>query len=222
MRCSPRTATRHGLTLIEALVALAVAALVVTAAAALLTAVIRGSEISAGATTTHRMRAALADRLRADLESVYSITGRRDLVFRVAPANDEPDAAAEAVWTRLRSHPASGLEDLADVRRVAYACDAVAGRGGLCLLRMDRPAVGDVPDAEVEWDILVEEVREFTILASGGDGSWTNRWDSEVRQALPRGVRVRITAPELGSEPLDVRVAVPSVAGAAPAGGPAP
>ena len=116
MRGSFRTVLRRGFTLAEALVALAVAALVVTAAAALLAAVLRGVEVSSGTTAMRRMRAALADRLRDDLETVYSITGRRDLVFRIATADDEPDATAEAVWSRVRSHRAPGLEHLGSLR----------------------------------------------------------------------------------------------------------
>lgn len=213
---------RRGFTLTEAIVAFAIAALVVTAAAALLASVIRGSEVSGRTITTARHRAAVAERLRTDLESVYSVTGRPDLVFRVIPADADPEATAEAVWCRMRPHPGPGLERLAEVRRVAYAIDVVAGRAGRCLLRMDRSAAGDSPGDEVEWDILVDDLREFSILTSAGDGAWTNRWDSELRGALPRGVRVRVAAPDLGTQPLEIRVAVPSEAGAAPAAGAAP
>jgi hypothetical protein len=208
-------------TLVETLVACAVAALAVTAAAAILAVAVRGFTRAAGEIRTGRLRAALAGRLRGDVRSIYSVMGRPELAFRIVPRTEDPGQTAEAVWCRLQPSRSPRRGQHAELRRIAYASDTLDGRSA-GLLRIEWPVLDEPRGEDVPWDVLLEKLEAFSVEALGSDGRWTNRWDSVEQQGLPRGLRVRIEAPGLGPHPVEVTEAIPSVAGSNGAAGSVP
>ncbi len=195
-------------------VALAIAVLVTASVTALLAVAVRGLERATDAARTGRVRAILMERWVEEIQSAYSIAGRDDLVFRIEPDPDREDFSRIA-WSSIRS---SSTDRFPEIRRLAYETDRVDGRRGLCLLRMDRPAGADRPNEKIPWSVVLEDVAEFRVEATADGRKWTAQWGRETGRGLPRAVRLRVKAPALGPDPLEILVAVPSEAGAAGTG----
>jgi type II secretory pathway pseudopilin PulG len=205
----------RGHTLLEAIVALGVTALVL---AALGTAVLRAVAVRAQATKTAdeaATRRTVLLRLAAELEAA-----------QVPPPGPGPErfvvdaARPETRWARLRfasalPGPAAGAGPRGDVRTVLYQVEPDPVRpttGRLVRHETAAPQPPDLPPFPSRGQALLDNVRAFEVRCFDGT-RWLSEWTDEV---LPRAVEVTVTlvSPDgPRTEALAVAVALPAGTG---------
>ncbi|PZQ11884.1 MAG: hypothetical protein DI565_17020 [Ancylobacter novellus] len=175
---------RDGFSLVDVLVALAVAGLVVTAGATL-TSMIQHVESRARAANTARENVVAADRLL------------RAIVDGAVPDLSE-DLERPEVWTSERAtFMTVGPQMLAFDRPRPMTLSVEKGGGGARLLvRWRDPESGRQREEEVVSGAKALGLSYFG-SERGGTGVWRPLWPQGTR--LPLGVLLRIDMPELGS-----------------------
>lgn len=191
----------HGFTLIEALVAIAILA-VVAVLAWRATDALTGSDtaVSAESRRWQDLDAVLA-RMEADMrEALPRVTEasgylRTDAGFAavgrvaaVAPGwAAARDAAGNTVLAFSRAGPAAPDEPGAGGQRVGYRLL------GDRLEVLYWPQLDDAPGTEPATYTLMHGIRRFQVLQLTRTGAWSPSWPITGDSAIPRGVRIEIT-----------------------------
>lgn len=187
---------RRGFTLLEAVVALALAALVLTA---LYGAVGRAAAArTRGAASADRMAAArtLLLGLAAELEAALVPSAADRLVVAAPPAAGPPWSSLRFV--AFRGGPAAHADD---VRRLTYRVEgALPG----VLVRRSTDLLAPRGVAEPPGVALVEGVRAFRVRCFDG-ATWTAAWSGTE---LPRAVEVAIAVDDGAGGTLDLATTV--------------
>lgn len=181
---------RRGFTLVEALVAVAILAIVALIAWRATAAMSDSEARLAGETARWRQLDALLTRIEADMREAIPRTVRHGASHEVAWSAQPADDAGNTSLVFSRAGPAALDEPGGGGQRVGYRL-----RDGrievLYWPRLDNVATKD-PAAYA----LADGIARFRILELAPDGRWSDRWpvpgiDPHDRP-LPRGVRVDI------------------------------
>jgi len=177
--------TPRGSTLLEALVALAIAAVVLAA--------LSGATVRARAARTAAV--ARSDRLGAGRSLLVRLAAELEAACRPGPGERfvlEPPADGAPPWSSLRfptaaRGPAAGWTPAGDTSVVSYRVDAVPGRPGVGTL-VRREALAPVPASEPPAVPMLAGVRALRMRCLDG-GGWHSVWQGDE---LPRAVEIAI------------------------------
>lgn len=182
----------RGFTLIEALVAIAILALVASIAWRATAAMTDGEVRLAAESARWQRLDALLVRLEADMR-------------RAVPRSTRHGSAVEPAWVAA---PSDGAGDTAVVFTRAGPDDLdEPGSGGQRVgyrLRDGRievlywPRLDNAPGVEPATYALVDGVARFRVLQLDASDRWSDRWPLFDASAMPRGVRVEITLADGG------------------------
>jgi len=181
-RCTPHL---RGFTLVEALVALVILAIVSVLAYRGTAALTSGEARLAAESARWRTLDAVFDRLEADLRAAVPRTSRHG------------DTREPAWWTRTDADGSStlvfsraGPEFSAEPGRAGQRVGYRVRGGALEVLYWAQPDnVADRPPAAFA---LLPDVAQFRADALAGDGTWSPTWPLSAGDAVPRGVRVTL------------------------------
>jgi general secretion pathway protein J len=176
----------HGFTLVEALVALVVLAIVAVLAYRGTAALTAGEAQLAAESARWRTLDAVFTRLEADLRQALPRPARNGARVEAAWSAQPGDNAGNTALVFSRAGPEFSLEPGTAGQRIGYRMRD----GTLEVLfwpQLDNLA-GRVPAAYV----LVDHVASFRVEALGDDGRWSQRWPAQNDDRLPRAVRVEL------------------------------
>jgi general secretion pathway protein J len=181
-----RADPNRGFTLVEALVAIAILALVALLAWRATAAMTDGEErLSVESTRWQRLDALLA-RFEADLREAIPRPVRHGVQVEPAWLAAPDDSAGNTSLTFTRAGPDALDEPGRGGQRVGYRL-----RDGrievLYWQRLDNP-----PTATPASYALVDGVARFRVLQLTADDRWTDRWPLPGATPIPRGVRIEI------------------------------
>jgi general secretion pathway protein J len=181
-----RADPNRGFTLVEALVAIAILALVALLAWRATAAMTDGEErLSVESTRWQRLDALLA-RFEADLREAIPRPVRHGVQVEPAWLAAPDDSAGNTSLTFTRAGPDALDEPGSGGQRVGYRL-----RDGrievLYWQRLDNP-----PTATPASYALVDGVARFRVLQLTADDRWTDRWPLPGATPIPRGVRIEI------------------------------
>ncbi|HLX27107.1 MAG TPA: type II secretion system minor pseudopilin GspJ [Casimicrobiaceae bacterium] len=179
-------AVARGFTLVEALVAIAILALVATIAWRATAAMTDSEARLTTESARWRQLDAMLTRMEADMREAIPRTVRHgtgsEPAWYARPA--DADGNSEVVFTR--AGPSALDEPGSGGQRVGYRL-----RNGrievLYFAHLDNVATKE-PDAYA----LAEGIARFRVLELGPDGRWIDRWPVSTANAMPRGVRIEI------------------------------
>jgi general secretion pathway protein J len=181
-----RADPNRGFTLVEALVAIAILALVALLAWRATAAMTDAEErLSVESTRWQRLDALLA-RFEADLREAIPRPVRHGVQVEPAWLAAPDDSAGNTSLTFTRAGPDALDEPGSGGQRVGYRL-----RDGrievLYWQRLDNP-----PTATPASYALVDGVARFRVLQLTADDRWTDRWPLPGATPIPRGVRIEI------------------------------
>lgn len=191
-----RPASRHaarGFTLVEALVAVAILALVALLAWRATSAMADGeARLAAESARWQRIDALLA-RMEADMRKAIPRAVRdgpqTDAAWSAAP----DDAAGDTSLAFTRAGPDAIDEPGAGGQRVGYRLRA----GRIEVLYW--PRLDNAPATEPATYALADGIARFRVLQLGPDDRWSDRWPFPGAPAIPRGVRIEIVLDDGGA-----------------------
>ncbi|MGE5170261.1 MAG: type II secretion system minor pseudopilin GspJ [Rudaea sp.] len=176
-----------GFTLIEALVAIAILALVATLAWRATAAMTDGEvRLSAESARWQRLDALLV-RLEADMHRAIPRSVRHGNAVEPPWTAAPSDAAGDAALVFTRAGPDELDEPGIGGQRVGYRLRD----GRIEVLYWPRP--DNAPGVEPATYALVDGVARFRVLQLDANGRWSDRWPLFGANALPKGVRIEIT-----------------------------
>ena len=196
-RSRPGGAHRHlgrsssGFTLLELMVALAIAALLVATLFAAYHAATRTARHQVLRERGTAAAARVADQVGRDLRCAFHVPETPALRFLLQP----PDADRPGVLALCTAVPPAGGTDLRwfQTDRVLYV------RQDHALLRIVQPLPEERGEA-VRTNILARGLLGFAVEARAGT-DWTNAWTGTDAAPLPRAARVRVVAAGLSGGP---------------------
>jgi general secretion pathway protein J len=181
-----------GFTLVEALVAIAILALVATIAWRA-TAAMTDSEVRLSTESARWQRLdALLTRMEADMREAIPRTVRHGAAVEPAWSAIPADAAGNTVLAFTRAGPDAIDEPGSGGQRVGYRF-----RDGRIEV-LYWPKLDNVATASPATYALVDGVARFRVLGLATDGRWSDRWPFLDAAAIPRGVRVEIVLADGG------------------------
>ncbi len=183
---------RAGLTLIEILLATAIAVLVIAVVFStfhMVSVTLRGQqERRAGPDAAARA----LEQLTADLAGTW-VSRDDDLCsFRLTPP--EPPTSADSQLSFCRSRPPDGEKDPRwfEVARVAYRV-IEAPESGKALVRESETVFGPDSAPAVTTNVLAEGIERFLVSAYDG-AAWKTDWSPKDARDCPRAARVELEA----------------------------
>ena len=179
--------TQRGFTLVEALVAVAILALVALLAWRATAAMTDGEErLSAQSARWQRLEALLT-RIEADMRTAVPRPARRGNVTEAAWLATPEDGAGNTALAFTRAGPDALDEPGSGGQRVGYRWRD----GRIEVVYWPRPdnAAATVPSTYA----LADGIASFRVLQRTDDGRWSDRWPLPGARAIPRGIRVQIT-----------------------------
>lgn len=185
--CTLRLSRRRGFTLVEALVAVAILAIVAMIAWRATAAMTDSEARLAAESTRWRDLDALLTRMEADMREAVPRSVRHGAALEPAWVALPADAEGNSALAFSRAGPDAADEPGSGGQRVGYRLRA----GRIELLywpRLDNRATTDATAYA-----LLGGIAHFRIQALTPDGQWTDRWPLPgAVNAIPRGVRIDI------------------------------
>jgi len=200
-------ADESGLTLLEVLVALSIAAIVAIAQAAPFRRAIAARDRAEEALEQTTSARIALDRMAEELTGATAQKGRR---FTVADRTLDRPSSELAFATTAAHRLGSGPRDPVEVVRYRLAPGAAGSRAG----RLVKDQVASVaPDAEAPTEaVMLDGVTSFQVRVLPSQApDWLPVWsggDTGKPDDLPRAVEIEIAVDEGDAEPVPYRVAV--------------
>jgi len=177
----------RGFTLVEALVAIAILALVALLAWRA-TAAMTDSEVRLTAERAHWQELdAVLTRVEADLRSATPRPARRGTSTDAAWSLAQGDAAGNALLVFTRAGPSAIDEPGSAGQRVGYRFRA----GHVEALYW--PHIDNVGTDAATSYALTDDVAGFRVAALTADNRWSTQWPLPGSAQMPRGVRIELT-----------------------------
>ncbi len=177
----------RGFTLVEALIALLILAIVAALAYRGTAELTSGEAQLADESARWRTLDALFTRLEADLRQALPRPSRRGAAIEAAWAAIPADDAGNTALVFTRAGPEFTLEPGVAGQRIGYRLRA----GALEVLYW--PQLDNLGDLVPTSYALLDHVTAFRVQAAMADGRWSERWPLRDQDELPRGVRVELT-----------------------------
>jgi general secretion pathway protein J len=177
----------HGFTLVEALVALVVLAIVAVLAYRGTASLTSGEAQLAAESARWRTLDAVFTRLEADLRQALPRAVRHGDRLEAAWSAQPDDAAGNTALVFSRAGPEFTLEPGTAGQRIGYRLRA----GSVEALFW--PQLDNARERAPAAYPLVDHVAAFRVQALGDDGRWADRWPLRDKDGLPRAVRVELT-----------------------------
>jgi general secretion pathway protein J len=182
----------RGFTLIEALVAIAILALVASIAWRATAAMTDGEVRLAAESARWQRLDALLVRLEADMRRAVPRSARHGSAVEPAWVAAPSDGAGDTALVFTRAGPDDFDEPGSGGQRVGYRL-----RDGRIEV-LYWPRLDNAPGAEPATYALVDGVARFRVLQLDASDRWSDRWPLFDASAMPRGVRVEITLADGG------------------------
>ncbi len=181
-----------GFTLLELLVALAVASVVVLAVTGTLFSISKSQEIAAQESERLRSLRNISDLLRRELSSALYQLNNKQLRFLV----EDRDYYGKPASTLALSTLAPPLSDaVSDQVWVQYSLEESAG--GMTLRRTARDLF-QVETTEQQFSYPVMEQLEGFLVECYDGSKWIKTWDTELIHRLPQIIRISLIVQENG------------------------
>ena len=176
----------HGFTLVEALVALVVLAIVAVLAYRGTAALTAGEAQLAAESARWRTLDAVFTRLEADLRQALPRPARNGARLEAAWSTQPADGAGNTALVFSRAGPDFSLEPGTAGQRIGYR----VRDGALEVLFW--PQLDNLAERVPAAYALVDHVASFRVQALADDGRWLQRWPARNEDQLPRAVRVEL------------------------------
>jgi general secretion pathway protein J len=185
--CADVTRRFRGFTLVEALVAIAILALVALLAWRA-TAAMADSDVRLAAERSRWQQLdAVLTRVESDLRASIPRAARRGASTDAAWSLAVDDAAGNALLVFTRAGPSAIDEPGSAGQRVGYRF-----RGGHVEV-LYWPHIDNVATATATSYALTDDVAGFRVVALTADNRWSAQWPLPGSTAVPRGVRIELT-----------------------------
>jgi general secretion pathway protein J len=184
MRIAERPA--RGFTLVEALVAVAILAIVATIAWRATAAMTDSEARLASESARWRQLDAVMTRMEADMRKAIPRNARRGSLMEPAWLAGPADAAGNTTLAFTRAGPDAIDEPGSGGQRVGYRL-----RDGRIEL-LYWPRLDNVATRDPAAYVLVDGITRFQVLQVGADGRFADRWPPSGASGVPRGVRIDI------------------------------
>ena len=181
-----RADRQRGFTLVEALVAVAILALVALLAWRATAAMTDGEQRLSVESARWQHLDALLTRLEADMRQALPRPARNGARSEPAWVAVPADAAGNTSLVFTRAGPDAADEPGAGGQRVGYRWRD----GHIDVLYW--PRLDDTANATPSTYALVDGIARFRVLQLSSDDRWSPRWPLPGAAALPRGVRIEI------------------------------
>ena len=181
-----RADRQRGFTLVEALVAIAILALVALLAWRATAAMTDGEQRLSVESARWQHLDALLTRLEADMRQALPRPARNGARSEPAWVAVPADAAGNTSLVFTRAGPDAADEPGAGGQRVGYRW-----RDGYIDV-LYWPRLDDTANATPATYALVDGIARFRVLQLSSDDRWSPRWPLPGAAALPRGVRIEI------------------------------
>jgi len=181
-----RADRQRGFTLVEALVAIAILALVALLAWRATAAMTDGEQRLSVESARWQHLDALLTRLEADMRQALPRAARNGARSEPAWVAVPADAAGNTSLVFTRAGPDAADEPGAGGQRVGYRW-----RDGYIDV-LYWPRLDDTANATPATYALVDGIARFRVLQLSSDDRWSPRWPLPGAAALPRGVRIEI------------------------------
>lgn len=189
MRQSSDDRRASGFTLVEVLIALALATLIVATVYGTYFALIKGREEADSGMEARRELRSTLDLLRRELDAVYYTRSNKGLHFAVADRDIFGKPASSLAFTALAPPQAGGLT-VSDQQEIGYE---VLERDNRLLLT--RRAKDRYLTADAARYPQMESLEGFLVECLNGD-RWVKSWDTAINNGLPQAIRVTVTVKE--------------------------
>ena len=176
----------RGFTLVEALVAVAILAIVAMIAWRATAAMTDSEARLTSESARRRQLDALMTRMEADMRKAIPRSARHGSVVEPAWSSGPIDAAGNSALVFTRAGPDAIDEPDSGGQRVGYRL-----RDGRIEL-LYWPRLDNVATRDPATYALVDGITRFRVLQLGADARWTERWPPAGGDGVPRGVRVDI------------------------------
>ncbi len=187
MAAPPRNC--RGFTLLELLVALAMAVLIMAGAYTTLFSLSDAQERASAGMEQWRALRNTMDLLRRELASAMYQTNDKQQRFLVEDRDIYGKPASRLLFSTL-APPSEGLAS--DQIRVRYYLEETDDHRLVLKRGSEQLVYKENPDADYP---LLEPAAGFLVECYNG-GSWVKTWDTDLTHALPKAVRVTITVPD--------------------------
>jgi general secretion pathway protein J len=177
----------RGFTLVEALVALLILAIIAVMAYRGTSSLSAGEARLAGESARWRTLDSVFQRLEADMRQAMPRASRHGERVEAAWSAVPGDPAGNTALVFSRAGPEFDLEPGIAGQRIGYRL-----RDG-SLQALFWPRLDNVADAAPSVYRLVSGVAAFRVWQIGNDAVWSERWPLSAQDPLPRAVRVELT-----------------------------
>ncbi len=201
--CPSHGSRRGGFTLVELLLAVALASVVAALAWSLLSSTTRAVEREADRARGPDAAARAVELVRDDLERMFLPPGDPACALELAAGGDAPPRLAFCAV-----HVAARTADLAmgEPYRVEYTLAPEGGAGAAALLRISERLSGEM---ERETNVVLRPCSAFRVELGAG-GTWQAKWPHETAGgAPPRAARVTVQA-RADDPPADAEFWIPA------------
>jgi len=181
-----------GFTLVEVLVALAIAAVLLTVVHELLTTTVHQQDLIRASEQSRIATGTLAGILHRDLEGLYAGGGEDEAAFALESSRAYPSHSVTLSFLTATPELRLSHEQQSAVRRVVYRLKPSTTRTGCLALRRAEQPYASAEDAFSEDVLLTDELIDFEVSVFDG-ASWVGEWPQEDVTKVPFGVRIRFS-----------------------------
>lgn len=197
---------RHGFTLLETLLSLAIAVVVVALVYSVYHTVTQTLAGQQSRATGPERTAAIVQRIAEDLARTYLPEEDEACEFMLTQDPNDPTAISLSFCMLERNPHERDFRWLSVVQVNYHLAD---GEQGLGLARSDRPTTGPLALQPPATNQILPAVASFAAQVWDGE-EWVNQWPPAEGNQPPTAVRLQLTMADPGQEPVECEVFIPA------------